>query len=136
MLPLAGEVESDPRRGDKSDWWAQKREAAAQKAAAIWNKSQSDMRTSDPTVLEHPYLKRKCIRAHGAKIFRGDMSIGGMNCNGALMIPMHLNSKITSLQFINGKGEKRFLPDGEKGGYRIGNITSGSTVCVCEGDLL
>jgi putative DNA primase/helicase len=56
-----------------------------------------------------------------------------MACNGALMIPMSFNRKITSLQFINKESEKRFLPDGEKGGYLIGKLDAGKPVCICEG---
>lgn len=56
-----------------------------------------------------------------------------MDCNGALMIPMKLNGKITSLQFINRDGEKRFYPNGEKGGFLIGKIEAGKPICIAEG---
>lgn len=81
----------------------------------------------------HQYLKAKGIQANGAKIYRGPLNVGGMNCDGALMIPMMLHRKFCSLQFINKDGEKRFLPDGEKGGYLIGKISDGTPVCICEG---
>ena len=81
----------------------------------------------------HPYLTAKGIQAHGAMIYRGPLNIGGINCDGALMLPMMLNRKICSLQFINKDGVKRFLADGEKGGYLIGKISDGKPVCICEG---
>jgi putative DNA primase/helicase len=56
-----------------------------------------------------------------------------MACNNALMIPMKLNGKISSLQFINRDGEKRFLPDGEKGYYLIGKIAPDAPACIAEG---
>jgi len=56
-----------------------------------------------------------------------------MNCDGSLILPLSKNGKITSLQFINESGEKRFLPKGEKGNYLIGNIQSGFPICVAEG---
>jgi putative DNA primase/helicase len=56
-----------------------------------------------------------------------------MDCNGALVIPMFQKNKVKSLQFINAKGEKRFLPGGKKGGYLIGSIQPDKPVCVCEG---
>ena len=75
----------------------------------------------------------KRIQPHGAKIYHGSMTIAGMACNNALMIPIKLNGKISSLQFINRDGEKRFLPDGEKGGYLIGKIVDGKPICIAEG---
>ena len=80
------------------------------------------------------YLKHKGILPHGAKVFRGSFTIGGMDCNGAIILPMKLNGKITSLQFIHdGEKQKRFLPDGEKGGYLIGKIEMGKPICIAEG---
>jgi putative DNA primase/helicase len=109
------------------------RVAAAAKAHSIWNEPLSVLEATQPSVDEHPYLKRKGIQSHGAKIYRGSVSIGGMDCNGAVMLPTMLNGKIISLQFINRDGEKRFLPDSEKGGYLIGKIEAGKPVCICEG---
>ncbi len=83
--------------------------------------------------MQHAYLRRKCIQPYGTKIYHGSLNIGGMDCNRALMIPMMLNGKISSLQFINCDGEKRFLPGGEKGGYMIGNIAISKPVCISEG---
>jgi len=102
-------------------------------ATSIWNAPASALEATQPAIAEHPYLKPKGIQAHGVKVYRGSLTIGGMACNGALMIPMKLGGKITSLQFINGDGEKRFYPNGEKGGFLIGKIEAGKPICVCEG---
>ncbi len=112
---------------------ARKREAASKRAALIWNETDGDVEGTQPNVIGHRYLKHKCIQPHGARIFRGQMNIRRMDCHGALMIPMSLNGRITSLQFINDTREKRFLPDGEKGGHLIGKIENGKPVCFCEG---
>lgn len=104
---------------------ARKREAAAVRAASIWNAAEG--------ISEHAYLSRKHIQAHGAKRFVGVLTIGGMDCNGALLLAMRLNGKISSLQFIQTSGEKRFLPDGEKGGWLIGKIVKGVPISICEG---
>ena len=107
-------------------------EAAAQ-ATAIWNALPSALEATQPAVSEHPYIRCKGIQPHGAKIYHGSLTIGGMACNSALMIPLMLNSKITSLQFINREGVKRFLPNGEKGGFLIGKIETGKSICIAEG---
>ncbi len=111
---------------------ARQAEAAAQ-AEAIWNAPVSALEATQPGVSEHSYLKKKSIQPHGVKIYHGSLTIGGMACNGALMIPMKLNGKMVSLQFINREGEKRFLSGGEKGGFLIGKIEQGKTVCIAEG---
>lgn len=112
---------------------AKRRADAAAKATTIWNKPLSALDAGTPAVSEHPYLKSKGIQSHGAKVFRDSLTIGGMDCNGALMLAVKLRGKITSLQFINADGEKRFLPGGEKGGYLIGKIESDKPVCIAEG---
>jgi putative DNA primase/helicase len=108
-----------------------KREKAALRANAIWNAQKS----CDSTTLgAHPYLRLKQIAHHSAKIFAGTLSIAGMDCNGALMLPLSLHGQIVSLQFINAAGKKRFLPGGEKGGLLLGKITADdSLVYIVEG---
>jgi putative DNA primase/helicase len=119
---LAADAEQAKRRAD-----------AATKAATIWNAKPSALEAGCPAVSEHPYLTRKGIQSHGAKVYRGSLTIGGMNCNGAVMLAIKSRGEITSLQFINADGEKRFLPGGEKGGYLIGKIENGKPVCIAEG---
>jgi len=132
--PTAEEIaQREAKRNADIEALAKRRLAAASKAQALWNAPPSALEATKPSVTEHPYIKRKGIMSHGVKVFRRTLSIGGMDCNGALMIPLMLDGKITSLQFINRDGEKRFLPDGEKGGFVIGKIEASTPVCICEG---
>lgn len=112
---------------------AKRRADAAAQAATIWNKPANALDAGTPAVNEHPYLVHKGIQSHGAKVYRGSLTIGGMDCNGALMLAIKLRGQITSLQFINADGEKRFLPGGEKGGFLLGKIETGKPVCIAEG---
>jgi len=126
-------AEREAERKAEADLLASRRGAAADKAASIWNAPASALEATQPAIAEHPYLKRKGIQPHGAKIYHGSLSIGGMACNNALMIPMMLGGRISSLQFISRDGEKRFLPDGEKGGGLIGKIEADKPICIAEG---
>lgn len=110
-----------------------KRAKAATRAQAIWDEQVNASEAAKSDVSEHPYLRRKGILPHGAQIYRGGLTIAEMDCNGAIMLPMKLNGNNTGLQFISKAGEKRFLPDAEKGGFLIGKIESGKTICICEG---
>jgi putative DNA primase/helicase len=121
------------KRKAETDLLASRRKGAADKAASIWNSPASALEATQPAITDHGYLKHKRIQPHGAKIYHGSLSIGGMACNNALMIPMKLNGKISSLQFISRDGEKRFLPDGEKGYYLIGKIAPDAPTCIAEG---
>ncbi len=102
-----------------------RRADAASKAQTIWNEPLGALEATQLTIADHPYLKHKRIQPHGAKIYHGSLSIGGMACNGALMIPMKLNGKISSLQFINREGEKGY--------YLIGKIAPDAPTCITEG---
>jgi putative DNA primase/helicase len=126
-------AQREAKRKPETDLLASRRKGAADKAASIWNAPLSALEATQPSVSEHPYIKRKGIMPHGVKVFRGNLSIRDMDCNGALMLPTTLNGKITSMQFINRDGDKRFLSGGEKGGYLIGKIVAAEPVCVCEG---
>ena len=78
-----------------------KHKAAATKALYIWN-------TAPPAPANHPYLIKKHIGIHGARLGRGD----------TLIIPL-TNSKneIVNLQFISESGGKRFLSGGLNAKY-------------------
>lgn len=132
--PTAEDIaQREVKRKAETDLLASRRKGTADKAASIWNAPLSALEATQPSVSEHPYIKCKGIMPHGVKVFRGSLTIRDMDCNGALMLPTKLNGKITSLQFINRDGDKRFLSGGEKGGYPIGKIVAGEPVCVCEG---
>jgi len=101
---------------------------AAKRAAAIWQ-------SMDDAPDDHFYLTRKGIKAHGARIYHGDLVIGDMACNGALVIPRKNGGTIHSLQFIGD--DKRFLPGGRVEGtyFLIGTADEAKTrgVIICEG---
>lgn len=73
---------------------------------------------------DHPYLKRKSIEPHGARV-TGD---------GRLIVPMYVGGELASLQYIDADGGKRFQGNGETSGacYIVGDPSNGILV-VCEG---
>ena len=96
---------------------AAKHAQAAEVAAIIWDKA-------PPAPADHVYLVRKCITAHGARLYKG-----------ALLIPVRDGAALHSLQFIDGDGTKRFLTGGRKRGcyYSIGNASGATALCIAEG---
>ncbi|MEO6825680.1 MAG: toprim domain-containing protein [Nitrosospira sp.] len=92
------------------------RAVAASKAAEIYEAGE-DARA------DHPYLVNKgispCgrIRQHGTQ----------------LLVPVYIDDKLASLQFIEADGTKRFLTDGETKGGSLLLGTPGQTICVVEG---
>ena len=92
---------------------------AAKRAAAIWN-------AATPAPGSHPYLSRKRIQAHGARIHKG-----------ALTLPVtDFTGRLTSLQFIAANGGKLLLAGGCKRGCFIpvaGDKENPGRVIICEG---
>lgn len=82
---------------------------AAKKVTAIYN-------AAAPAIPAHPYLVRKGIKAHGLRVYHGDLVIGGMVCDGALMVPMMIGKERHSLQFISLSSDKRFMSGGRTAG--------------------
>lgn len=98
---------------------AKRRESAADTAEAIWQ-------AATPAHDDHPYLSRKRVSAHGLRV-TGD---------GRLVCPMFSpDGELTSLQFIDADGEKRFLSGGKVSGatWMIGTAEGARTIYVCEG---
>lgn len=94
-------------------------EAAASTVEIIW----SEGAAASP---EHPYLKRKSIQPHGAKI-TGD---------GRLMVPLFdSDGALASLQYIDGDGGKLYHPGGSVGGKFciIGTLDVPGVLYVAEG---
>jgi len=94
-----------------------KQTAAANKAAATWQ-------VALPAPDGHPYLARKGIKAHGAKL---DLD--------RLVIPMHDGRRIRSLQYIPPRGKKLFLRGGQVSGcyYTLGTTKDATALCIVEG---
>ena len=94
----------------------QRQLAAAVTAASLWEAAQ-------PAPAAHPYLVRKQIQPHG---IRSD--------GDTLIIPMYDGAgQLCSLQFIDGAGEKRFLPGGRVAGCYYPIDGDRTTVYVAEG---
>lgn len=93
----------------------QRHDDAAKKAQSIWFRSLP--------VSHHPYLIKKKIQSHNARIY-----------NGTLVIPIYDKHKtLVNLQFIDADGNKRFLTGGKKKGCFsvIGKPTD--TILIGEG---
>jgi len=85
---------------------AQRHRRAAHKAQHLWEKAQ-------PAAANHPYLTRKGIKPHTLRQLETSLVIAIRNSTGT----------ITSLQFIDATGDKRFLSGGQIAGCytTIGN---------------
>ena len=92
-------------------------EAAAKNAELIIEQSKP--------VNNHPYLKRKGIQAHGARLYHGRLVISINDING----------KLVNVQFIAADGAKRFLKGGQKKGCfaQIGKPATDQPILICEG---
>lgn len=94
-----------------------KREVAADTVSAIWEQA-------GPASPEHPYLARKGIKPHGARI-TGD---------GRLMVPlMDEQGELSSIQYISADGDKKYHPGGATGErcWMIGDPNE--TIYIAEG---
>ena len=72
---------------------------------------------------EHEYLTRKGIQAHGVRI-TGD---------GRLMVPLYCDDELTSIQYIDRTGEKRYHSGGKTGGCSWALGEPGQTIYIAEG---
>lgn len=93
---------------------------------------------SSPAAVDHPYIARKLGIADGLRVFRGELTIAGQNCDGALVLPMRApDGRIVDLQLIPTEGRKVFLPSikiPEDAHLVIGGeIQAGRSAFLCEG---
>jgi len=96
-----------------------KQEVASNVVDVIW--SGCTFATTD-----HPYLKRKAVEAHGARV-TGD---------GRLVLPMYDdNSVLCSLQYIDGDGDKKYHIGGATSGnfWMVGSFDEPGTLYMAEG---
>src|SRR5688572_10454253 len=93
-------IEAQRRRSERELDEANRRNAARQRAAEIFDAS----KPADPT---HPYLVRKGVRVHG------DLRVA----DGKLVLPLRdAAGTLWTLQFIDAAGGKRFLMNGRTAG--------------------
>jgi putative DNA primase/helicase len=99
---------------------AKAREVASDTVAAIWT-------SAGAASADHPYLARKGIEPHGARV-TGD---------GRLIVPLFdADGELSSLQYISADGDKKYHPGGATGAkfWSIGTAEKPSdTVYVAEG---
>lgn len=98
---------------------ARERAVAASAVARIW--SQAGAASAD-----HPYLRRKGIQVHGARI-AGD---------GRLMVPLYApDGELSSLQYIDDAGGKLYHPGGMTRGcyWMVGADDTPGAIYVAEG---
>jgi putative DNA primase/helicase len=96
-----------------------KHEVAAATVETIWTSAQA----ASP---EHPYLQRKGIGVHGARV-TGD---------GRLVVPLYgQDGHLSSLQYIAHDGGKLYHPGGQTGGkfWMLGTMDEPGTLFVAEG---
>ena len=96
-----------------------KHEVAAATVETIWTSAQ----TASP---EHPYLARKGIGVHGARV-TGD---------GRLVVPLYgQDGTLATLQYISHDGGKLYHPGGQTGGkfWMVGSLDEPGTLFVAEG---
>ena len=95
------------------------REVAANTVDLIWSQAIA----ASP---EHPYLQRKGIKTHGARI-TGD---------GRLMVPLYTeDGELSSIQYISGDGDKKYHPGAATGGMFniVGTLDDATTLYIAEG---
>jgi len=95
---------------------ARRRADARERAAAIW-------KAAPMAGDAHPYLARKGVKAHGAKLHKG-----------ALVVPMRdATGELHSLQFIGEDGAKRYLTGGRVSGCYFSIGKPSHRICIAEG---
>ena len=95
------------------------RQSAAETVAQIWTSAHS-------ANAEHPYLSRKGVQPHGARI-TGD---------GRLVVPLYdQHGELSSLQYIGHDGQKLYHPGGKTGGcyWQVGASNEPGAIYVAEG---
>ena len=98
---------------------AKKHEIAADTVETIW----TNCTAAHP---DHPYLKRKGIEVHGARV-TGD---------GRLVVPLFdFEGSLSSLQYIDAEGGKLYHPGGATGGmsWQLGTTDEPGTIYMAEG---
>lgn len=106
----------------------------ADRQAETQSRAQSIWDASARTVGDHPYLVEKGIAAHGVRLFSGELVIAGMDCNGALVVPMRdAAGALCQLQFVSADRGKRFLPGPKPRGLYHSIGKPSGTICVTEG---
>ncbi|NJD18194.1 MAG: toprim domain-containing protein, partial [Gemmatimonadetes bacterium] len=96
---------------------ARLQEGARARSVAIWN-------AAKPASVIHPYLRKKGVKPHLARNFKGD-----------LVLPVMVDGASSSLQTSTAEGEKRFIPGGrvQGGCCLLGMPEPEGRLVLCEG---
>jgi putative DNA primase/helicase len=81
----------------------------------------------------HGYLNRKGVpMTPGLRVLDGRNPWG---TTSSLLVPLHRDDELLSLQFVSPDGTKRFLPGGARRGtwYQIGQVVAGEKIAIAEG---
>jgi len=102
-----------------------RKEEEAKQHAEVAARAQRLWDGAKPALEDHPYLQKKGIEPHGLRV----------DAENRLIVPVMIDSIITSLQFIDAHGEKLFLLGGKvKGGsFTIGALSDAWPLLLCEG---
>lgn len=95
------------------------REMAAVVVERIWSQAQA-------ASADHPYLARKGIKAHGARV----------TADGRLVVPLYdADGTLASLQYIDHAGGKLYHPGGQTSGkfWMVGTTDAQGPIYVAEG---
>ena len=117
------EMQHARRQAEASAMREAERVRKAELASDIVTKIWIDAGAASP---EHPYLARKQIQPHGARV-TGD---------GRLMVPLYSeDGELTSLQYIDIDGAKKYHPGGKTGGsfWWLGALEDAKTIYIAEG---
>lgn len=126
-LTEAERARREQLRQHEQETETRQRSDAERSASEIWS-------SSLPAPEDHAYLTRKGVKPHGVRICNSGRTIAGMNCNGALLIPVRdVGGSLCSLEFISAHGEKRFLPGGRKSGGYFSIGQNAGVIIVAEG---
>jgi len=112
----------------------QRERAEAARSAETKDRAHVIWEAAARTVGDHPYLAARGICSHKARAFEGELTIGGMDCYGALVIPMRdAAGELRQAQLISLHGEKRFLPGPKPAGLYCAIGKPSGIVCIVEG---
>jgi phage/plasmid primase-like uncharacterized protein len=71
------------------------------------NRARREWESAGPAPADHAYLALKGIKAHGLRLYTGNLIISGTECDGALLVPLRdSNGDLHSLEFITYIGTK------------------------------
>jgi putative DNA primase/helicase len=115
------------QRGERKQEEAGRLAETKNRANAIWE-------ASVQAGVEHPYLTAKGVGAHKVRLMTESLTIAGLNCAGALVVPMRDSAgEIFQLQLISSIGEKRYLPGPKPAGLYFSIGERSDVICVAEG---